>query len=867
MTYDNLMSKTTRFFTKLFILVALFAIASPTAALAVDYQLRNKEKLSEGTYLSEYDVQIQGDMLPVKKLSVDLNNPHVDIQAMHPGDGFNNRETVREMAAEQDAVAAVNADFFHLNLPAAPFGLHVEQQKILSSPTDNSTWIGFGIDTHKKAHIQNWWFKGSIVVDGQYTHSLYGYNQTYRAGSHIFLYDSTWGEAISSSFFEDPVLQITVEQGFITSVEKSKQTVSIPQNGFTVIADGAGAEFLEKHAGLGDKLEYSLDIEPSMSLDTAVGGHVLLVENGQPVNPERLPPPGSPRGPRTAVGIDAAGEKVNFYTIESTSSTPGITLPELSVFLSRQGMDRALNLDGGGSSTMVARRLGELQPALINQPRFGSMRAVPNAVGIFNRAPKTEPEQLMIQGKNVLLFGAETSYQVSGHDRHYHPLVIDAQKLKWDVTDEAVATIDDGVLKANQPGEVELQVNYQGIKEKKAITVLGGEDIKAVSVKPDTINLLPGESVKMDLEVKTTAGSTFQVSPRSVQWEAELGYVKDNTYYAEEEGIGTVIADIDGHVKEIPVRVGGKRKPFFTFQDWQTVSFRSHPEGQPGSFDIEENLDYVYQGERSGRLAYDFTQVKEGVAIAYGQLGSGEISMGPGVIGVSAYIFGDNSGYWLRAEVFDANGEQRYVDLAENVDWNGWKRVQGAFDPSWPQPLVLRSVYLVQRPEDRGEGRPLKGAVYIDHIEMIEKFDDSDLAHDLLMWIGSNDTLLFGEKHEMSAAPFIDHGHTFVPVRWIGKAFSAEASWSSDPETKSVDKVYLENDNALITLTIGTAEAVYFDKKTDTEKTITLEAKPRIEEGRTYLPLRSIGEELFGAEIGYDTAPKSGRVSRVWLNR
>lgn len=870
------------YFAGVLLFLTVFAFAETSTALALDHTLLKRETIGEGTTLYHYHLHVRGNTLPARMLAVDLNNPHVDVQAMSPREGFNNRQTVRQMTTEQNAVAAVNADFFHLTLPAAPFGLHVEKGEIRSSPTDNSSWLGFGIDRDKTAHIMNWWFRGRVICNGAQEYELYGYNQTYRKGNSIFLYDRHWGREVSSVFFGDPVLQVTVRDGVVVSKEKNKASAAIPHNGFVLIAEGNGAGFLEQHAQVGSKIEYRLGVDPDINLDTSVGGHVVLVNNGVPVDASRLPSPGSARASRTAVGVDATGKKVTFVTIDGVSVFDGVTMEELSIFMSRIGAYRALNLDGGGSTTMAVRTLGEFTPALTSKPRHGFERAVPNAIGIFNRAPKTNAAKLFLRGKDGLLVGTEAEYRVSGHDRHYHPLEIDSQDLKWEVSHPERAEIVNGNLKAKQRGEVILRVSYQGVTEDKTVYVYGGRDIADLRVTPETIRLLPGQSINLKTSVKTVDGLTLEAGPETISWKADIGYVENNTYHAGSDvGFGTLTAEIEEFKKEIPVYIGGKREPFFTFREGQTTAFRSHPANLPGSFEVQKDPRYVHSGERSGRLKYDFSRETDDVMIAYGQLGSGQISMGTRNLGVSAHIYGDGSGYWLRAEILDAEGKRQYLDLAFAVDWKGWRRVQGEIDPEWPQPLVLSSIYLVDVPERRTGDYPRTGAIYIDHVESIKGLGSGDekyledisappstpSAHDVEMKINSTEYWIGGKPALMKIAPFIENGRTFVPVRYLGEAFQAEAGWTQNPETRRTEEVTLETEETLITMVIGSFEMVVLDKTTGSAQHFEMDTAPKIIEGRTCLPFRALGENGFGAEIGYSTDPHTRRVDRVWFNR
>jgi len=97
----------------------------------------------------------------------------------------------------------------------------------------------------------------------------------------------------------------------------------------------------------------------------AVGGSPILIQDGM-----LAPSSGEDRDPRTAIGVDGQGA-VYFIVVDGRSQESlGMTLGELQVYLSAFGLIDALNLDGGGSSTMVV--LGEVG----NRPSDGKEREV-----------------------------------------------------------------------------------------------------------------------------------------------------------------------------------------------------------------------------------------------------------------------------------------------------------------------------------------------------------------------------------------------------------------------------------------------------------------------------------------------------------
>ena len=92
--------------------------------------------------------------------------------------------------------------------------------------------------------------------------------------------------------------------------------------------------------------------------------------------------------PRTAVGIDHDTGEVLLLVVDGRSvASRGYTMVELANLMVDLGADEALNLDGGGSSTMVARVAGGAR-RVVNTPSDGFLRRVANALEVTYKAPK-----------------------------------------------------------------------------------------------------------------------------------------------------------------------------------------------------------------------------------------------------------------------------------------------------------------------------------------------------------------------------------------------------------------------------------------------------------------------------------------------
>jgi Tol biopolymer transport system component len=124
----------------------------------------------------------------------------------------------------------------------------------------------------------------------------------------------------------------------------------------------------------------TIDITWSLGWDgvaDTVGGTPLLVEDGEnAVNNCNGSICG--RNPRTAIGVTAAG-KILMLVIDGRSNrSAGVTMSKLSKIMRGLRAVFALNLDGGGSSTMVVRG------KVMNRPSDGRQRRVSSAVLVLN---------------------------------------------------------------------------------------------------------------------------------------------------------------------------------------------------------------------------------------------------------------------------------------------------------------------------------------------------------------------------------------------------------------------------------------------------------------------------------------------------
>jgi N-acetylmuramoyl-L-alanine amidase len=107
-----------------------------------------------------------------------------------------------------------------------------------------------------------------------------------------------------------------------------------------------------------------------------------------------------------------------------------------------------------------------------------------------------------------------------------------------------------------------------------------------------------------------------------------------------------------------------------------------------------------------------------------------------------------------------------------------------------------------------------------------------------------------GEEVVPDAPPFIKDSRTLVPIRIISERLGAKVVW--DPNKR---EVFITYGSINILLTVGSKTAIVNGKN------ITLDVPAEINNGRTFVPLRFVGEAM-GAEVQWDGNSRTASVSQ-----
>ena len=260
------------------------------------------------------------------------------------------------------------------------------------------------------------------------------------------------------------------------------------ENFFAILKDGT--------AMIGSSSDYAAYKD---QIQEAVGGSVYLVKDGKPVVTSAADYYNS-RHSRTCVGITAEG-KVVMMVLDGRQEpfSAGGSAEELAQIMLDAGCVTAINLDGGGSTTFVAKQEGSNTLTVVNRPSDGYERSVSSSLMVVSTAPvSTEFDHALITSAyDYLTSGATVRLVASGVSVSGSAAELPAD-ITWKSADETIGTVsEDGVFTAVKKGSVEIQLlSGDTVIGSKTLTVVEPNGLK---FSKTSINAIYGDSVRLPL--------------------------------------------------------------------------------------------------------------------------------------------------------------------------------------------------------------------------------------------------------------------------------------------------------------------------------------------------------------------------------
>ncbi|WP_405837650.1 phosphodiester glycosidase family protein [Streptomyces sp. NBC_01518] len=368
-------------------------------------------RLAPGVTYRQFDITAAKGVTHAHVVVVDLRDTHVRVNLLYPG-AVAAREPVSQLADSAGAVAGVNGDFFNITEtqhpgveatgstdgPAIASGVALKAAvpdgqrfgPALPPGTNTRNVLGVGVD--RVARLDSLALSGSVrTPDGRLT--LGGFNQYALPENSIGAFTTQWGSvsrvratcgtdtnragACSADTYE-----VTVRDGRVVSASNTPGTGAIAAGTTVLVGRETGAQRLRK-LSTGERVQVRHRLVASRSgvpYRFALGGYPVL-RNGRPL----AGLDNTTSAVRTAVGIANGGHRLLLFATDgAVAYRSGLTIAEVATQMRELGSVDAFSLDGGGSTTLVARAPGASAVTVRNHPSGGAERPVPNGVGVFS---------------------------------------------------------------------------------------------------------------------------------------------------------------------------------------------------------------------------------------------------------------------------------------------------------------------------------------------------------------------------------------------------------------------------------------------------------------------------------------------------
>lgn len=505
-------------------ILLLFIFLIPYSTYA-NLNLINRENISGGVVKTRYTYQGAKGKTRVYILECNLSDPDLDIDIITGKGKYTQRATVSEMANTRNALATVNGDFFNMALQGTPEGPSMRGGVLLSSPSVIKDVYSIGITNDMTADILRVWSQGGVTAPNGKKYPISGLNRSYywydttNEYSHenkINLYDSMWA---SKSRGDKKNAEVLLDSNYVVEQISDKNfPFAVPEGKYILQLDGLAKDFFNQNIKVGDQLKIDYTIYPRNDYKMLIGGHGLLVDNGQAKKYTKdVNVLGGFRA-RTAVGISKDGKTLYILSAEGrTKRSYGLSLNDMSKIFVELKAFKAVNLDGGGSTAMVAKELGSSERTrFVNPERNGPERRVVNGIGLFNKAQPTGiAAGVKISGPSTVFVGENAQYGLkSVWDTAYQPM--DKSKVKYSVYDLSGQEEfwNNDVFSPMNPGKVDIGITTsEGAAGVLSVDVLGLDKLKSLIINRDKVKVAPGEELNVKFEGVKPDGSKFKINP------------------------------------------------------------------------------------------------------------------------------------------------------------------------------------------------------------------------------------------------------------------------------------------------------------------------------------------------------------------
>ena len=740
---------------KKIILTALLAFLFGTVICAAPvYKYVETEPVTESVTLTKVEEFHSDHNISYSYIKMDLTDERIKLELLKSENGTDIMDNVKNLASQnENTVAALNGDFFSAFSGNKGFSLGIEKKDgiVLQSPIYPETMATVAYDGenvlmdylsfHVMAVAPNWEYEEVRHINKHTTY--YG---------EILMYTSSFNNGFSPAPGGN-VVEVVVEDNKIVEFRRNMEPCKIPENGCVLVVSEGSSMFFANNFVVGDEIKFDWYVTPSLDdFDTAFGGGSMLVKEGQDVGKiGDYTHTVAGFHPRSAIGIDKDGKTLYLVAVDGRqTSSRGMRMSHLAELMIDLGCYYAVNLDGGGSTNLVASTLWNDELHTVNKPTEN--RRVINAVGVvlnsknydtaYDEEIKTDEETegeseeeskaepvpfgIKIKSNNDVVYkGQKIEFSAVVHDDNLRQVAVEKDKIEWYCSE---GKIKDGVFTSDVGGEITVGVSYEDLYAEMSVFVV--DEISGI-VTDGVLNMKKGDSEKIDVSVFDAFGHVVDVTDCHdfviTSSDDNVVSVNNGTISAGNNGTATVTVSDGTLCSNICIVVGTKRVEYTYGFEFEKGYFASYPHETKGKFELSDEIAY-FDGF-SGALYYDFEdekteenedaqetladEDKEDVSRAVYFVLDNDVDIHDDCSVISIMALPDKEfDHEIRMQITDGSGSAKYLKYDGEIAGNEWNKLEFAIPDDVKRPAKLSRVYVLYTPGEEKDS----GTVYLDEL-------------------------------------------------------------------------------------------------------------------------------------------------------
>ncbi|MGE5399850.1 MAG: phosphodiester glycosidase family protein [Ignavibacteriales bacterium] len=321
------------------------------------------------------------DTLMINIVRADMSKGNYYVKAVKARNSLLGREKVSEMASRSvdslgEVICAINADFFNMKTGEVENnmvseGMFVRATTMTDSPFDvfDNIHSQFGITYQNKPYIERFRFVGNVIFPRGVVENLGRINSEPDSNSMV-LYNTYQGRHTPAGknnwkIAETELVPIrTVADTFycVTNGGILKSSNNLLRQGRPILSGNNNyADVMIRNIKDGDTIKIVVKLDPNYpGMRTLTGGWPRIVRDGVNIADSAdsiegtFPKFSKVKHPRTGIGFSSDSTIIYFITVDGRQeSSSGISLKDFADLMISESVIQGLNLDGGGSTTLV----------------------------------------------------------------------------------------------------------------------------------------------------------------------------------------------------------------------------------------------------------------------------------------------------------------------------------------------------------------------------------------------------------------------------------------------------------------------------------------------------------------------------------